>query len=71
MFEEKKDFLVTQGKVSSSGTTWYLVLVVEHATIDLFTDKVAILNLLDLMSIMGCPGAWAWSDILAQYLSAL
>ena len=71
MFEEKKDFLVTQGKVSSSGTTWYLVLVVEHSTIDLFTDKVAILNLLDLMSIMGCPGAWAWSDILAQYLSAL
>ena len=34
-------------------------------TIDLFTDTAAILNLLDLRSIMGCPGA------LAQYLRAL
>ena len=33
--------------------------------IDLFTDTAAILNLLDLRSIMGCPGA------LAQYLRAL
>ena len=43
--------------------------------IDLFTDTAAILNYLDLRSIMGCPGAglgvWARSDILAQYLNAL
>ena len=32
--------------------------------IDIFTDTVAILNLLDLRSIMGCPGA------LAQYSTA-
>ena len=28
----------------------------ESPLIDLFTDKAAILNLLDLRSIMGCPG---------------
>ena len=33
--------------------------------IDLFTDSAAILNLLDLRSIMGCTGA------LAQYLRSL
>ena len=35
-------------------------------TIDLFTNTAAILNLLDLRSIMGCPGG-----ALAQYLRAL
>ena len=28
----------------------------DHETIGLFTDAAAILNLLDLRSIMGCPG---------------
>ena len=28
----------------------------DHNPIDLFTDTAAILNLLDLRSIMGCPG---------------
>ena len=28
----------------------------DHETIGLFTDTAAILNLLDLRSIMGCPG---------------
>ena len=37
----------------------------DHNPIDLFTDMAAIFNLLDLKSIMGCPGA------LAQYLRAL
>ena len=36
------------------------------SVIDLFTDTVAILNLLDVRSIMGCPGG-----ALAQYLLAL
>ena len=39
---------------------------VPSAPIDLFTDTAAILNLLDLRSIMGCPGG-----ALAQYLRAL
>ena len=30
--------------------------MVESPLIDLFTDTAAILNLLDLSSIMGCPG---------------
>ena len=35
------------------------------AQIDLFTDTAAILNLLDLRSIMGCPGG-----AVAQFLRA-
>ena len=34
----------------------------DHIPIDLFADMAAIFNLLDLRSIMGCPGA------LAQYV---
>ena len=46
-------------------------------TIDLFTDTAAILNLLDLRSIMGCPGAirsefthalWAKSELQSIFL---
>ena len=37
----------------------------DHNPIDLFTDMVAIFNLLDSRSIVGCPGA------LARYLRAL
>ena len=32
------------------------MLIVESPLIDFFTDTVAILNLLDLRSFMGCPG---------------
>ena len=43
-----------------------------HLAIDLFTDTAAILDQLDLRSIMGCPGGHlARSDILTQYLGAL
>ena len=31
-------------------------MVIVWLLIDLFTNTAAILNLLDLMSIMGCPG---------------
>ena len=31
----------------------------DHIPIDLFADMAAIFNLLDLRSIMGCPGALA------------
>ena len=31
-----------------------------QGTIDLFTDTAAILNLLDLRSIVGCPGSTCW-----------
>ena len=34
----------------------YINTVTHKHTIDLFTDTAAILNLLDLRSIMGCPG---------------
>ena len=34
--------------------------------IDLFTDTAAILNLVDLRSIMGCPGGTRW-DIYARF----
>ena len=43
-----------------------------HLAIDLFTDTAAILDQLNLRSIMGCPGEHlARSDILTQYLGAL
>ena len=43
-----------------------------HLAIDLFTDTAAILDQLDLRSIMGCPGGHlARSVILTQYLGAL
>ena len=42
-----------------------LMPLIRPPAIDLFTDAAAMLNLLDLRSIMGCPGA------LAQYLRAL
>ena len=42
-----------------------LIPPIRPQAIDLFTDTAAILKLLDLRSIMGCPGA------LAQYLHAL
>ena len=42
-----------------------VTLGLDSQVIHLFTDTAAVLNLLDLRSIMGCPGA------LAQYLRAL
>ena len=45
---------------------------IQVSDIDLFTDTAAILDYLDLRSIMGWPGgAWAPFHLLVQYLRAL
>ena len=46
---------MTTAKVVQTSVT------VNDSPIDLFTDTAAILNLLDLRSIMGCPGGHSLS----------